>query len=147
MPRGVGQYERRELAAIRYVVLHHSGVDVDSVTQSIAQYHVDVQKWPGIGYHFLVHWGGQVDWCNDLETISYHVAGRNKSCIGICIPGDWGARLPPVAARTAAHDLVVWLRATLPSPIEVVGHSEVALPGRGTNCPGVTWPSWRAAVV
>jgi hypothetical protein len=33
--------------------------------------------------------------------------------------------------------------------LEVVGHSDVAhLTGYGpTQCPGLTWPAWRAAVI
>jgi N-acetylmuramoyl-L-alanine amidase len=147
LPR-VGEYERRPLSAITYIVLHHSAVDSDSTALSIAEYHthphgVPPQIWPGVGYHFVVHWGGQVDWCNDLETVSYHVAGRNRECVGICLPGDWSRVQPPEPAIIAARLVVAWIRAQLGGDVPVVGHREIAVSGQ-TACPGETWPQWRS---
>ncbi|MFH0900687.1 MAG: peptidoglycan recognition family protein [Pseudomonadota bacterium] len=126
-------------------MIHHSGVDVDSTSWSIAEYHVSL-GWPSGGYAFVCHWGGQVDWCNDLETMSYHVAGLNKTAIGICIPGNWQMAQPPEPAIIAARMTVAWIRAQLGREVPVVGHREIALPGRGTTCPGDTWPRWRSRV-
>ncbi len=123
-------------------MVHHSAVDVDSTSQSIAEYHVGVLGWPGIGYHFVVHWGGIVDWVNDLEAMSYHVAGRNAECIGICIPGNWMRVPPPEAAIVAARRTVDLVRMQLGRDVPVVGHRDITLPGHGSTCPGDTWQRW-----
>lgn len=140
-----GDYERRKLSDIQWIAIHHSAVDIDSTSLSIAEYHISL-GWPSCGYHMCVHWGGIVDWCNDLETVSYHVSGRNRECIGICIPGGWSRVQPPEQAVIAARNTVRWIRAQLGREVPVVGHREIALPGRGTSCPGDTWPLWKPRI-
>lgn len=138
-----GQYETRSLANIRYLVVHHSGVDVDSTAESTAEYHINTLGWPAIGYHYLVHWDGVIEWVNDLETASYNVAKRNHEVLGILIPGNWNLRRPPMASIKSTGVLIKHLREVLKRQIPLAGHKEIALPGYGTLCPGILWYEWK----
>jgi hypothetical protein len=139
---GSETYARRQLSDIRYIVVHHSGIDVDSTAPSIAQYHVNTKGWPGIAYHFLVHWNGGVDYVGDIETVRYNVAGRNRECLGVCLPGDFSARIPSQQQLDSCLRLVSYLRWLLPNAT-VAGHRDLALKGFESECPGATWPEWR----
>lgn len=129
---------------MHYLAIHHSGVNADSTAQSIAEYHVQHNGWAeGIGYHWLVHWDGRIEYVGDILTARANVAKRNREVIGICLPGNWNDDVPSDAQLGGALELVTWLRALLPWA-EVRGHSEVALPAYPTTCPGLTWPAWRS---
>lgn len=147
LPTGPGIYARRGLSEICYVVLHHSGVNSDCSAEGIAGYHVlphgpEGESWPGIGYHFVAHWDGDVERCHDLEVASYNVAGRNRECVGICIPGNWSLRAPPEYALAAARGIVSWVRDQCGWEVPARGHRDLALLGYGTTCPGGLWRGW-----
>jgi len=141
-----GRYLRRELGQISYLVVHHSGVDVDSSAYAIAAYHVRSLGWPGIGYHFLVHWDGTTEYVGDIGQARYNVARRNQEVVGICLPGDFTHREPEAAQLEAARLLLANLQFALGWFVPIVGHKEVALPGYGTACPGDTWDNWKPAL-
>jgi N-acetylmuramoyl-L-alanine amidase len=131
---------------VGYLAIHHSGVNVDSTALSIAEYHVNVMGWAeGIGYHWLVHWDGRIEYVGDVLTARANVAKRNREVIGICLPGNWNDDVPGDAQLGGALELVTWLRALLPWA-EVRGHSDVALAAYPTTCPGLMWPAWRAVL-
>jgi hypothetical protein len=138
-----GTYPTRQLGAIKRIVIHHSAADVDSSAGSIASYHVGTLGWPGIGYHFLVHWDGRIEYTMDMSLISYHVASLNAESVGICLPGDWTTKTPPEATLNAAHDLVANIQYALGWFVPVVGHRDIAQ----TECPGNTWAQWKERVI
>ncbi len=138
-----GTYPQRELSAIKYLVVHHSGVDSDSSAEAIASYHTRSLGWPGIGYHFLVHWDGAIEYVGDIAEARYNVARRNQEVVGVCLPGDFSRRSPEEAQLEAARVLLVNLQFALGWFVPIVGHGEVALPGFATACPGDTWPQWK----
>ena len=131
---------RGSLQEVRYIVIHHSGVDVDSTAESIARYHVESLGWPGIGYHFLAHQDGGIEYVGDIMTIRYNVASRNHEVVGVCLPGNWMDRCPSLRQLEGARSVVRWLRVQMPWA-RVVGHREIALDG--SVCPGDTWPQWK----
>lgn len=102
--------------------------------------------WPGIGYHFVVHEDGTIDYVGDIATVRYHLAGRNRECVGVCIPGDFTRVKPNELQLGAARNLVRVLRPLLDPDetgrVKVVGHRDVAMAGYGTTCPGETWREW-----
>lgn len=143
---GTERYETRRLSEVRYLVVHHSGVVGDSESEAIAAWHTSRLGWPGIGYHFVVHENGEIDYTGDLATVRYHVAGRNRECVGVCIPGDFTAKAPNELQLGAARNLARVLRPLLDPDetgrVAMVGHREIALPGYRTACPGDTWRDW-----
>lgn len=142
---GAEDWQTRTLADIRYIAVHRSAVDIDSTAMQIADYHVNVLKWPGIGYHFVVHWDGRIEYVGHILTVRANVAGRNREVVGICIPGNWQTRWPTDTALDATARLVAWLRTIAPQAV-VRGHYELALPAYPTSCPGPPWPQWRGRV-
>ncbi len=142
---GSERYRQRRLEAIRYLVVHHSGVDRDSSAEEIAAYHVAALGWPGIGYHFVVRWNGDIECAGDLATVRYHVAGANEAAVGICLPGNFDSAYPTEEQLGAARNLCRMLMPVLDPAesgvVRVRGHREVAL--SPTNCPGATWDEWK----
>lgn len=136
-------YQRRDISQVKYIVVHHTGVDVDNSAKEIASYHVNAEGWPGIGYHFLVHPDGTIDYVGDITTTRYNVATLNEFCIGICVVGDFTLRQPTPKALRSTSLLVNWLRADPVPQAIVVGHRDVAVEGWRTACPGDTWLTWR----
>ncbi len=140
-------YSLRSLSKIKYLVIHHSGVDYDSDSWGIADYHVRVLRWPGIAYHYVIRWNGDIEYCGDIATLRYNVASRNQESLGICLPGDFTERHPTPEQIGATRNLIAVLRPVLDPDedwsVKVVGHGEIALPGYKTACPGATWPDWK----
>ena len=59
------QYDKRRLDQIDQVIIHHSATPVRASPESIARYHVgpnhiSSEGIPGIAYHFLINFSGQV---------------------------------------------------------------------------------------
>jgi len=127
---------------VRYRVIHHSGADVDNTALQVARYHVDNLHWPGIGYHFLVHWDGSIDYVGDLMTSRANVYGLNPQCIGICLLGNFTKYMPRAPQLLSARLLLTYLTDLTPQA-ETVGHRDIALPGHETACPGDTWLLWK----
>lgn len=143
-------YRERALDGIERVIIHHTaGSNRDFTAAEIADYHVLVQGWPGIGYHFLVHPDGRLDYVGDIRTARYHVGDLNASTIGVCLAGDFSREWPTRVALARARQLIVagiWV--VLGRRVAVRGHVEVwEEAGRGpTACPGATFWQWRELV-
>lgn len=129
-----GGYQQRDLNLVRYLVVHHSGIDTDSTAEDIDIYHKNL-GWPGLAYNWLIHWDGTVEYVGDISTLRYNVAGRNHEVVGVCIPGDWTYEEPPQPALDALDWLITNLKTDLPDLI-ITTHRRIALPGHGTSCPG-----------
>jgi hypothetical protein len=129
LAKGPKPYNKRSLSAVRQIVVHHTADN--GTPESIAKYHVNNNKWPGIGYHFLIDNTGQIFQTNDLDTISYNVANQNTKTIGICLIGNFEKEQP----STAQIDSLKWLLSAVRG---VVG--ELPLYGHkdrdNTLCPG-----------
>lgn len=139
---GTEVWDQRELSEVQYLVIHHSGTPTDSPPAQIAGYHVYTNKWPGIGYHWVVSQTGVISLVGDMRTVRANVKYRNREVVGICLPGDWTAQTPPLAQLQATKKLVRWLRAGY--GWELVGHKDIADPRSPTACPGAfsLWRGW-----
>lgn len=131
-------YSRRQLKAITHLCIHHSAVAGTVPVEHVAQYHVQDQGWPGIGYHFYVEPNGVIYQTQRLETISWHVSHNNDYSVGICVAGDFTYAPPPQSQIDTAAQLVAWLMQELSVPEQkILGHKE--FPNNDTSCPGETW--------
>ncbi len=119
-------YPGRQLKAITHICIH------------VAQYHVETQGWPGIGYHYYVKPDGTIYQTQRLETVSWHVSHNNDYTVGICVSGDFTYAPPPqIQIETTAY-LSAWLMQELKIPEKnILGHKE--FPNNDTSCPGETW--------
>lgn len=137
----VGRYAKRELGAIKYLVVHHSAIPPNRGPEFIARYHVEKQGWPGIGYHYFIDQKGKIYQTNPLEIVSYHTRAYNSSAVGICLAGDFTSTIPPMAQISALGHLCAYLLEKLNLSKEaIVGHQEL-LP---TICPGERWKEWKS---
>ena len=86
------RYGKRSLATIRNLVIHHSASD-GQTPYSIARFHVESKHLAadgaaGIAYHFYLTEDGTIYQTNRLETVSWHVRGKNTPSVGICLSGN-----------------------------------------------------------
>ena len=134
------RYGRRSLSAIKYIAIHHSATTGGSA-ETFAKSHIN-KDWPGIGYHFVIEKNGTIVWCNDLETISYHVGGHNTPSVGICMIGNFTKESPTQAQLESTYALVKTLMEMLNiSTSNVKGHKE--FPNQSTACPGLSMNNFR----
>jgi len=103
---------------------------------------VGTKGWPAVGYHYLLHWDGSIDWLHDITAMSYHIHEHNHDAVGICLAGDWSHQSPPLVMLESLRWLIVKLKAQVPWA-EVRGHRDLALPGWETECPGGMWDLFR----
>lgn len=131
-------YPTRKLSAITHICIHHSAVAGTVPVEHVAQYHVESQGWPGIGYHYYVKPDGVIYQTQRLETVSWHVSHNNDYSLGICVSGDFTYVPPPQVQIDAAAHLTAWLMQELAVPERnILGHKE--FPNNDTSCPGETW--------
>jgi N-acetylmuramoyl-L-alanine amidase len=146
---GAADYAWRELGEVERIIIHHSATAGDCTVEAIAEWHTRHNGWPGIGYHFLVHPDGRLEYVGDIAQSRYHVGDLNRASVGVCLAGDFSATRPTHNALMRTRQLItngLWL--ALGRRVAVVGHRDVwREAGRGpTSCPGETWEQWRAEV-
>ena len=125
------KYSKRGLGQIDNLVVHHSAT-ASGTPQAYANYHVDHNGWPGIGYHFVIQKDGSIFQTNDLETVSYHVSNHNTRSIGICLTGDYDTQQPPQVQLDQCGFLIAALRNKLLQALEISGHRDFST----KSCPG-----------
>ncbi|MCX8001714.1 MAG: N-acetylmuramoyl-L-alanine amidase [Anoxybacillus mongoliensis] len=124
LPTRSGQsYKKTTLQQKTHIIIHHSLTKTGSAF-AFANYHVS-KGWPGIGYHFVIEQDGTIHFCNDLETISYHVGNHNSYCIGICLTGDFRTQQPTNEQKQSLKALYKTLVSILPNYKDVKGHNEL----------------------
>jgi len=137
------RYSLRSFKDITHIVIHHSAT-ANASSEGIARYHVQVNGWPGIGYHYIIAKDGTVYKTNSLTTVSYHAKGVNKEAIGICLVGNFSNKAPEKIQLASLKKLVDLLKKYLPE-LTVVFHRDV--PGARTTCPGSLFPrNWEKLV-
>ncbi len=125
----------REITAI---VIHHSASPPWTKAWEIKRWHRQ-RGFNDIGYHLVIHDGGEVVPGRHPELEGAHVLGHNEYTLGICIVGDnsapQGGQLNELGWRpkqiVAAQALLRALRALTPG-LDVIAHYELA----DTICPG-----------
>lgn len=89
------RYAKRVLSKIDIIILHHSAT-AKGTPKAFANYHVNTNGWPGIGYHVVIS-EGVIYKTNSFDTVSYNCAGQNTRSIGICFAADFDKRQPSKA--------------------------------------------------
>lgn len=147
-----GATQQPDRRVTRYIVIHHAAWTYapGAALKSIFTYHSS--KWPKygrIGYHEVIQEErNHALVCYQVNPPNMqcaNVANRNHECFGICAatnftgaPSDmW---LNALAERAAAAKRI-WPDA------QIVGHTDVALKGFETTCPGPRWKEWRPTLL
>ncbi len=118
-----------------------SGYDAFDVATGLRQWTVEH------GYRFVItNGGGGADGAVEVggrwlcQKWGSHTGGTpdndyNNRGIGICLVGDWSARLPTSAQLASLRKLVIYLARTYHISLrDVIGHRDA--PGAKTACPG-----------
>lgn len=141
----------RPLAQVNYLAIHSTNGPDTQTPQEIADNHININGWEGIGYHFLIDKEGVVYYVGDISTARANVANLNGQVIGIGLIGNFvQGMLPTREQLDNAHKLCEFLLnyPNLPSVRswdKLRGHKE--LPNQATNCPGDDWDQWRIQIV
>lgn len=85
------EYATRSIDYIEGMVWHHSATTAQTI-RSMAEFHIETKKWPGLAYHYAIGYDGQVYLCNDPTTISFHAQGHNRRTIGVVLVGNYQNR-------------------------------------------------------
>ena len=105
--------------SVDFAVVHHtvssnsySQEEAAKVVRSIYDYHVKVNNWGDIGYHFLIDRFGRVYEGRaggiTQPVIGSHAEGFNTRSTGVALIGSYQSQAPPSAAMTALRNLLAW---------------------------------------
>ena len=64
---------------------------IDKQVAEIKRWHVKLNGWSDIGYHYIIGRNGEVRLGRAVERVGAHTRGRNKNSIGICLIGGYGS--------------------------------------------------------
>ena len=82
-------FDRRSVASQRYVYSSRTWKQITGITlhQTACNMGERLERYDGIGAHFVVTRAGKVLWMHDLDLIVVHGNGWNNRCVGIEIDG------------------------------------------------------------
>lgn len=108
----------------RHGVIYPTAKDIDAMHRA--------RGWSGIGYHWVVGKNGEVQKGRDESVPGAHVAGFNRTTVGVCVTGhgdhkawtpeQWESAVDLVAKVLLRHGIEDEFRR---NPMRVLGHREV----------------------
>ena len=119
-----------------HVAIHHSLTDTGTA-EIFARYHINDKGWPGIGYPYVIHKDGTIEWCWDLNLRTYHVGNSNNFALGIVNVGDYNSSHPTNIQWETCLRLVEKVAPHVPV-VNVWGHQEYD-DYSWKKCPGTHW--------
>jgi len=119
------------------IVIHVSATRVvqDIGVKEIRAWHTNPNKRPrpfaDIGYHYVIRLSGALELGRDTEAVGAHVAGYNRTSIGICLVGGLGPDGKASVTFNRAQirtlkELLRLLKATYPTINRIVGHRDLS---------------------
>jgi hypothetical protein len=131
----------RPMEGVDGIAVHQTAGSRSGTPAAAADFHVEHNDWPGIGYHFWVGDNGHAFYVGTIETSRAHVLEQNDHLIGIVLAGNFqGDVKPSDAALATTLRLVRAMEALLSRRLTVKGHCQwMADAGKSgyTECPGV----------
>jgi N-acetylmuramoyl-L-alanine amidase len=111
----------------------------------IRRWHVSVNGWSDIGYHFIIDRAGHVHTGRPLDKPGAFEPKVNRTAVGVCLIGGFGSQADgefgdhyTPAQNQALRTLIIQLRAQYPSITKVSGHNEYS----SKACPGFNVRRW-----
>lgn len=77
-------------------VTYHHSLSADVSAATIREWHLK-RNFSDIGYHFVIHPDGSLEFGRPLKFIGAHAKGRNSKTIGVCFTGDFRKNDPTAA--------------------------------------------------
>lgn len=125
------QYRIPTLESVKYIVIHHSATKDSSKTldwPAIRNYHINVNKWKDIGYHF------GIDIINNHPEIligrmpiyiGAHTYGINSISLGICVIGNYDIDTLEPQKEKKLLELLAYLMQMYKLKIDnIIGHRD-----------------------
>jgi hypothetical protein len=138
----------------RYLTVHHTATpNNDSLTpaarmRQMQAYHIDVNRWCDLGYHFVVGIDGKVYEGRPHGRTGAHVGNHNTNNVGVSVVGTFVNFQPRQSQLDGLTEISRWLVNRYPIPrnrTHILGHKE--WPGHASNaCPGLLLP-WLPTLV
>lgn len=129
------RYSLVQRTATRRVIIHHAVSNGDVSSATIHQWHLE-RGWSGIGYHYVIRYGGNVERGRPENTVGAHAGpDANSDSIGICLAGNLSVHEP----TKAQMETLVWLIKGILKrlgKLKIIGHKDVM----NTECPGKNFP-------
>jgi hypothetical protein len=104
-----------KLKEVRKVIVHNSGFAAGNA-DTLRWYHRVVNKWPDIGYHFVIGNGkggysveGGIETGRDVRLQGAHTQGHNHDSISVCLIGSFKTRPPSQLMAHALDNLLFYL--------------------------------------
>jgi len=128
---------------INLAVIHCAATppDMDIGFKEIDRWHRK-RGWLGIGYHYVIRRGGELELGRDIEKSGAHARGYNFRSIGICLVGGVTQEDITVAENnftkaqlTTLSNLTLMIQQDYPS-IEFCGHNALT---DSKTCPNFDW--------
>lgn len=101
----------------------------------IDQYHVSINLG-GFAYHACAFPSGRAYQTGNFNGVRAHVWGRNHELLGWVLIGDYSDQLPSAGGLAAMAKCEWAFDAYLSRDVPLRGHTDWALEGHGTACPG-----------
>jgi N-acetyl-anhydromuramyl-L-alanine amidase AmpD/Skp family chaperone for outer membrane proteins len=134
LPRDAAGFVQRQIDAIRFLVINHTGGAPDLAIEKIADYHRQ-RGYPGIAYHYFVDGNGVLFEVNPAtDTVSDQ--GYLGEGLNIAIAGKFNDAEPTDVQLETTAQLCAWLLQELDLPADAIkGVSEFV----STASPGWQW--------
>ena len=123
-------YSKRKLEVIDKIIIHHTASNQSDLSV-YEKHHVEVNKWPAIGYHFVINRNGDISYYNNIDLATYHCKGHNNKSVGIALVGNFTVGRPDPKQIDSLNDLIAFF-ALYFHEVTIHGHNEF----RNTLCPG-----------
>lgn len=129
------RYSLVQRTTTKRIIIHHAASTGDVSAATIHQWHLN-NGWSGIGYHYVIRTGGNIERGRPENTVGAHAgAGSNSNSIGICLAGNLSVQDITEAQIKSLVLLINDIRNRL-GDLEVIGHKDVM----STECPGKKFP-------
>lgn len=133
-------FKQRHPAAVKYIVVHRSGIGRDALTMALA-YRYNKLYAPVTGgmppYHYVIEPDGSTEQALGLDVIGAHCKGFNTASVGIACLGDFQKKPPTPAQWQATLQLCAILMSHFHlDPASVKGHDEFPGVRAYKQCPG-----------
>ena len=114
------------------IILHCSATPEgkEYILETIKHLHL-IRGFSDVGYHYIVHLDGGIDYCRPISIPGAHCRGHNKASIGVCYIGGMTSDMKnPLDTRTPEQtesllDLIKTLKRLNPEA-KVYGHRDFA---------------------
>lgn len=133
------RFNKRDLSDIDEIIIHHTATPSRTTKiKTIASYHVEPgnhiceEGCPGISYHFMINYKGEIYQVNDLETISYQCGGCNSTTVGVCLIGNFNTEIPSEKVLKSVARTIKHINKKVGRSLSISAHKD----HKNTSCPG-----------